>query len=218
MSKKNSPTSSRNYLSSLKRIITGTGRTDAVSLVEQQHKQIAAIDKLIAQGYLTVDIVNGIAAISPTLHGYYLQTIDGDETKLYRGFCLMLRLWINFQRAYKKGDLLRMFEEGDYDGINHRELAEAANRRPLDTDKHKQIEAPSLPSPTLSPEERREWLETYIKKRYGPLDDTAPLHIVAVGSTGRFIATVDECTHKRKITFHVMEHSEETNIDTNQQS
>lgn len=196
--------SSRKYLSSLKRIVTGTNRNDTSARIELQHKQIATIDRHIEQGYLMVDMVNAVVSIDPYLHIYYQQAIQGDDTKLYRGFCLMLRLWINYQRAYKKGELLRLLEEGCYDTISTREMADIANRKPFRPCMQKLSEAPTLPSSTLSLEERQAWLEQYIEKRYGTLSDTTPLLIIVIDNEGNTIATVEECTHDSSINFQTV--------------
>lgn len=197
----------RTYLSSMKRIIQGTNRKGAVAHIEQQHKQIAAISRLIEHGWLMVDMATGIIAIDPYLHTYYQQSIQGDETKLYRGFCQMLRLWINFQRAFKKGDLLRMIDEGDYDGISNRELAEATNRKPFITDSKGNRIPSSLPSPDLTIEERHAWLEQYIEQRYGNYADTEPLKIIVIGSNGKPIVEIIEVSSNNKISFTELKES-----------
>lgn len=191
----------KKYLSSIGRIVTGKNQQKQIAHLEQQQKQIAAISRLIEHGWLLIDMSAGVVGVDPFLHTYYQQSIQGDDTKLYRGFCQMLRLWINFQRAFKKGELLHMLEEGVYDEITTKELAEMTNHKPFFTKTKEDKEPPSLPSSEMKIDERRAWLEKYINQRYGNFADAEPLQIIVIGSKGQPIVKVIEISQEQKINF-----------------
>lgn len=192
----------KNYLSSIKRIATGKNQHhNQVTHLEQQQKQIVAISRLIEHGWLLIDMSSGVVGIDSFLHTYYQQSIQGDDTKLYRGFCQMLRLWINFQRAFKKGELLHMLKEGAYDEITTKELAEITNHNPFFTKTQGHKEISPLPSSEMNIDERRTWLEKYINQRYGNFADTDPLQIIVIGSKGQPIIKIIEISEEQKINF-----------------
>lgn len=138
-------------------------------------KQVNSIDKLIEIGYVLIDMKTPLVSIDPYIHLYYTQTVKGDDTALYQGFCTMLRTWINFQRARKKGDLLRM--------LDARELGSPT---------------PSEPEGGTPPKET----ETNIRNTWRPFGDEELLRIIVVGHDAEPIAIVEEVAAENRISFH----------------
>lgn len=89
-------------------------RTDSHEAdIDEYYKGIRAIDKLMESGVLNIDFLRGVATLESYLHLYLLNDDlkNDNDDKAYKDLCYMIRMWINHQRAYKKGDLLRMIDE-----------------------------------------------------------------------------------------------------------
>lgn len=153
-------------------------------------KQVKAIDNLIKSGRLVVDMLQGTAAMDSYLWIYYTK-----DDKLMQGFCIMLRTWINFQRSWKKGELLRMTEEGAFQYIAEDELKMSASQ------KHQPAAMTGRVSPAMirheklseecTDEQKRMYLEEYINSRYCLWPDAAPVLVLCIGNDGRLIGSVE---------------------------
>lgn len=168
--------------------------------VDELEKQVKAIDNHITSGRLVVDMLQGTAAMDSYLWIYYTKT-----DKLMHGFCIMLRAWINFQRSWKKGELLRMVEEDAFQGIAEDELKELAKQK-----KHpeamKARVSPTLLNPDKLSEERtkeqkKQYLEEYINNRYCLWPDAAPVLVLCIGTEGNLIASVEQTVVPSRLNF-----------------
>ena len=156
-------------------------------------RQLKSIDNLIEKGMLVVDMLQGTAAMNSHVWNYYMQ-----NDKMTHGFCIMLRSWINFQRSWKKGELLQMTEDGSFNRIAEDEIEMLA----------KQAKHPSVMTGRVSPsvlrtdklsddksdEQKRMYLKEYITNRYCLWPDAAPILLVCIGVEGKAIATLEQTT------------------------
>lgn len=85
----------------------------ALRSIDFMERQVKIIDFFIEEGSMVVDMHAALASIDTRLYARIF--MQGDEDLLLSGLCSMLRSWIDFQRAWKKGDLLRMLEAGELD-------------------------------------------------------------------------------------------------------
>lgn len=172
-----------------------------IPAADRLEKNVKAIDNLIHSGRLFVDMLQGTAAMDSYLWLYYNQ-----QDKLMEGMCVMLRDWINFQRSWKKGELLRLIEEGAYSHIQANELQELCEQRkypsamegklrptPLRTDKL---------SGTASDEQKKQYLREYVNSRYCLWPDAAPLTVLCIGSKGQLTASVEQTNQPPRINYH----------------
>lgn len=154
-------------------------------------RYIRAIDKHIEMGMLSIDIIHSFVVVDNYLHLYYSRPHKYDPDKMYKGFCQMLRLWINHQRSIKKGDLLQMVENGEFDHITKKEL-EDRNKlshflfHPLSSTDD--IEPPT----DSSTESLRKYHERYIHQTYSLLSENDPIQVVAIDSKGKPFVVIHE--------------------------
>lgn len=169
----------------------GKGKFSPVEQVGWVEKQVKAIDELIDSGRLVVDMVQGTAAIDSCLYIYYNRP---DDDKLMMGFCQMLRTWIKFQRAWKKGELLRLLDEGAYNRIAMEELTDMIAQKHHHPLMKQKIAPPTLDAEKLKKDEvqLKAYLEEYINGRYCPWPDSAPILVVCIDSQGNGIATIEQ--------------------------
>lgn len=181
-------------------MVTPKYKKGAAVQVDSLEKQVKAIDHLIASGRLVVDMLQGTAAMDSYLWLYYAQ-----KDELMHGFCLMLRQWINFQRSWKKGELLRMVEEGAYTHIRENELMELAKQKQYPIALTGRV-SPTLLRPeklkgNLSDEQKKEYLEEYVCARYCLWPDAAPVLIVCIGNDGKVVASVEQVNQPSNIRY-----------------
>ena len=81
--------------------------------IENWSKQIEAIQSLIDSNQIIIDFLEAKVVIENKTFMQYRHTLQTDEQndKLFNGFCVMIRTWINFQRAFKKGSLEKITDE-----------------------------------------------------------------------------------------------------------
>lgn len=161
-----------------------------VGEVNDLEKQVKTIDNLIRSGRLVVDMLQGTAAMDSYLWIYYTRT-----DAMMEGFCIMLRRWINFQRSWKKGELLRMIEEGAYSNIQEDELKELAKQKQYPIAMTGRV-SPTLLRPEkisseLSNEQKQQYLTEYVNNRYCLWPDAAPLLVLCIGTQSEVIASVE---------------------------
>ena len=158
--------------------------------VDSVEKQVKAIDTLITSGRLVVDMLQGTAAMDSYLWIYYTQ-----DDKLMQGFCIMLRTWINFQRSWKKGELLRMMGEGTFQHIAEEELKMSANQKQHPAAMMGRVSPSILQAEKLSEERTDEqklmYLGEYINSRYCLWPDAAPVLVLCIGNDGKLIGSVE---------------------------
>lgn len=163
-------------------------------------KQVKAIDNLIQSGRLVVDMLQGTAAMDSYLWVYYTQ-----EDKLMQGFCVMLRTWINFQRSWKKGELLRMMEEGAFQHIAEDELQMLAKQKQHPAAMMGRVSPTVLQSEKISKErtdeQKRMYLEEYINSRYCLWPDAAPVLVLCIGHDGKLIGQVEQTSVPSSINY-----------------
>ena len=168
-------------------------KRDKAETTDSLEKQVAAIDNLIQSGRLVVDILQGTAAMDSYLWIYYTQ-----DDKLMEGFCLMLRSWINFQRSWKKGELLRMLEERAFDGIAEEELKSMNEMKKYPSAMNGRVSPtplrPDQLSSTRTTEQKQKYLEEYITHRYCLWPDAAPILVLCIGNNGQLICSVEQTT------------------------
>ena len=160
-------------------------------------KHVTAIDNLIADGKLVVDMFQGTAAMDTYTWLYY-----SDKDQLMLGFCVMLRKWINFQRSWKKGELLRMIEEGNYQYLAEDEIETLAKQKTI----HESMKNRVFPillqreklSGNLSDEQKRQYLTEYVNSRYCLWPDAAPVLVLCIGTNGNLIASVEQFSQSLK--------------------
>ena len=168
--------------------------------VDQFEKEINAIDKHIESGRLVVDHLRGTAAMDSYLWIYYTRT-----DKMMQGFCMLIRQWINFQRSWKKGELLRMIQEGSYDGIRENELKEMLEQQKFPIAVNNGISPTNLSEDKIdnhSDEQKRRYLEEYVNARYCLWPNVAPILVACVGNDGKVIASVEQTQHPSRINFN----------------
>lgn len=172
-------------------------------VIDSQEKQVKAIDNLIQSSRLVVDMLLGTAAMDSYLWLYYSR-----QDKLMHGFCLMLRTWINFQRSWKKGELLRMVDEGCFTRIREEELLETIEQKKYPKAMQSSISPTRLNAEKMmlgSEEQRRQYLEEYIQQRYCLWPDAAPVSVVCIGTNGELIASVEQTTKPSSINWKAYE-------------
>ena len=166
-------------------------------------KEIKAIDNLITS-HLVVDMLRGTAAMDSYLWIYYSK-----DDKLMQGFCIMLRQWINFQRAWKKGELLRMIEEGQYSFIGENELSELCEQKKFPVELKDRISPTPLKPERLSQsgneEQKKQYLEEYVNSRYCPWPDAAPILVLCIGTDGSALASVEQTIRPSRLNFQAYE-------------
>lgn len=86
-------------------------RPISANIVSMLFDHIEAIKEMIDKSWVSVDIVDKMAMVDPLLHLKLLDLKSADY-KLYMGFCIELRLYINYELSLKRGDLQRLVEEG----------------------------------------------------------------------------------------------------------
>lgn len=167
--------------------------------VDQFEKEINAIDKHIESGRLVVDILRGTAAMDSYLWIYYNRT-----EKMIQGFCMLIRQWVNFQRSWKKGELLRMVQEGSYDGIKENELKELLEQKKFPSEVANRISPSNLNEEKMgnSEEQKKRYLEEYVNSRYCLWPDVAPILVLCVGNDGNVIASIEQTQHPSRINFN----------------
>lgn len=160
-------------------------------VVDSLEKQVAAIDNLIRSGRLLVDMLQGTAAMDSYLWIYYTHS---DE--LMNGFCVMLRSWINFQRSWKKGELLRMMEDGAFAHIAQDELNTLSQQKGYPEGMKNRVSPALLRPEKLSEdrthEQKKQYLEEYINSRYCLWPDAAPILVLCIGAQGNPVALVEQ--------------------------
>lgn len=160
-------------------------------VADSVEKQVKAIDNLIHSGHLVADMLQGTAAMDSYLWIYYTQ-----DDKLMQGFCIMLRTWINFQRSWKKGELLRMVEEGAYEHIAEDELQMIVKQKNLPEAMMRRVAPAVLHPEKLSgertDEQKRMYLEEYINSRFCLWPDAAPILVLCIGHDGKLIGKVEQ--------------------------
>ena len=172
-----------------------------VGEVDDLSKHVSAIDNLIKNEALVVDMLQGTAAMEPHLWIYYSKS-----DKMMQGFCIMLRRWINFQRSWKKGELLRMIESGTYSGIQEAELKELAKQKQYPIAMTGRL-SPSLLQPeklngNLSDEQKKQYLTEYVNNRYCLWPDAAPVLVLCISMKGEVIASVEQKSNSLKFNPH----------------
>lgn len=181
-------------------MITPKYKKGAAVQVDSLERQVKAIDLLIESGRLVVDMLQGTAAMDSYLWLYYTQ-----KDELMHGFCLMLRRWLNFQHSWKKGELLRMVEEGAYSHIQEDELKELANQKQYPIALTGRVSPTLLRSEKLSGNmsdgQKKEYLEEYIHARYCLWPDAAPILVVCVGNDGKVVASVEQVNQPSNIRY-----------------
>lgn len=173
----------------------------AVGEVNDLEKHVKAIDGHIQSGRLVVDMLQGTAAMDSYLWIYYTRTDD-----MMKGFCIMLRRWINFQRSWKKGELLRMVEEGAYASIQKDELKELAKQKNYPMIMTGRV-SPTLLDPEkisgpMSDEQKKQYLSEYVNNRYCLWPDAAPVLVMCIGVKGDLIASVEQQSNSIKYNPH----------------
>lgn len=156
--------------------------------VDKLEKSVKTIDTLISSGRLHVDMLQGAAAMDSYLWLYYNQS-----DKMMQGFCLMLRTWINFQRAWKKGELLRLLNTGFYEQFITQETSGSTSS--LMADIPNRVSPPTLPLTkilTATEEQKHRYMDEYIRGRYCPWPDAAPLLVVCIDSEGKAVCSVEQ--------------------------
>lgn len=182
-------------------------KPDDAAFIESTYMMVKAIDKLVGLGLVEVDMLNALVSVDSCVHIYYRQLLPGskDEDKFYKCFCTMLRAYINYQRAVKKGDLLRMLEAGEYDAITRQELDLAGLDKPVDKPGKQPSEGespcPTLPQGELTDGQKRDWLNSYIESRYAPLPDSTSIVVVTIGHDSRPLVSATECKVTGSIRF-----------------
>lgn len=172
-----------------------------VGEVNDLGKQVKAIDNHIQSGRLVVDMLQGTAAMDSYLWIYFTRTDD-----MIKGFCIMLRRWINFQRSWKKGELLRMVDEGAYHSIKEEELKELAKQKQHPLVMTSRV-SPTLLDPdkisgSLSEEQKKQYLSEYVNNRYCLWPDAAPVLVLCIGTKGNVIASVEQVASTLKYNTH----------------
>ena len=170
---------------------------DPTELLE---KQVTAIDNLIESEQLMVDMLQGTAGMSSYLWIYYTQS---DE--LMQGFCTMIRTWINFQRSWKKGELLRMVEEGAFLNLAESELTDMTANNSMPEAMKGRLSPTQLRIEKLeegmSDEQKKQYLEEYINSRYCIWPSAAPIAVICIGHKGEVIASVEEIGTTHTLTY-----------------
>lgn len=172
-----------------------------VGEVNELEKHVKAIDNHIKSGRLVVDMLQGTAAMDSYLWIYFTRTDD-----MMKGFCIMLRRWINFQRSWKKGELLRMVEEGAYASIQEDELKELAKQKQHPLVMTARV-SPTLLDPekisgSLSDEQKEQYLSEYVNNRYCLWPDAAPVLVLCIGTKGNVVASVEQVASTLKYNPH----------------
>lgn len=114
---------------------------------------------------------------------------------MMEGFCIMMRTWINFQRSWKKGELLRMIEEGAYSELQEAELKELAKQKQYPLAMAGRL-SPALLDPdkitaSMSDEQKAQYLSEYVCNRYCLWPDAVPVLVLCIGVKGDVIASVE---------------------------
>lgn len=84
--------------------------------LESVRKQVAAVDKMIEEENLSINIGQATAGITPYLYATFFEAQD-DSDAMFRGLAVMIRTWINIHRAIRKGELLQQYDNGELDDI-----------------------------------------------------------------------------------------------------
>jgi hypothetical protein len=91
-------------------------KQDFLDYVSHVEKQITAIQNMMEEEWLDINIHTATAAITPYLYAY-LNEAQEDSDVMFKGFAVMVRNYIKINRAIKRGDFARMNEAGDLEGI-----------------------------------------------------------------------------------------------------
>lgn len=164
---------------------------DAVERTAELEKQVKAVDNLIKSSRLLVNMLQGTAAMDSYLWNYYSQS-----EAMMHGFCLMLRTWINFHRSWKKGELLRLIEEGKYNDLTANELKEYTETAKLPAYMAGFFPPTLLRRDKLSDEygeeQKKRYLEEYVNSRYCLWPNAAPIHVACISTQGKVIVTLEQ--------------------------
>ena len=159
--------------------------------IDSTFRYIHAIDKHIKMGMITIDIIHSLVVVDSYTHLYYSRPYPNDPDKMYKGFCQMIRLWINYQRSVKLGDLMRMVEDGDFDHITTRELEDRKILSNYTSILPHPIKNINLPTDDDINSIRQFHIQ-YIQETYRPLADNDPIYIVAIDTKGRPFVVIHE--------------------------
>lgn len=84
--------------------------------IDRWKKQIEAIQSLVDSNQLIIDFLKAKVVIGNPLFMYYRHALETEEEndKLFNGFCVMIRTWINFQRGFKRGSIEKILDEDSH--------------------------------------------------------------------------------------------------------